>query len=152
MKSPLPLPLACTHSDAVPRLLALAAMADTYVGGCHCGRVRFRVSAQLTGLLVCNCSMCTKKGIWHWIVEQAAFELLSGAEELLTYRFGSGVAQHQFCRHCGIHAFYTPRSDPDKVDVNARCLDGVDLEALSHQLTPFPGQNWEAAQAERRAK
>jgi hypothetical protein len=127
-------------------------MADHYLGGCHCGRVRFRVSAELTGLLVCNCSMCTKKGIWHWIVEQAAFELLSGAEALLTYRFESGVAQHHFCRHCGIHAFYIPRSDPDKVDVNARCLDGVDLEALSRQLAPFDGQNWETAQAERRAK
>ena len=34
-----------------------------------------------------------------------------------------GVAKHTFCRVCGIHPFYTPRSHPDGVDVNVRCLD-----------------------------
>jgi hypothetical protein len=38
-----------------------------------------------------------------------------------------------------------PRSDPDKIDVNVRCLEGVDLVSLV--LTPFDGRNWEAAQA-----
>ena len=37
-------------------------------GGCHCGRVRFRVTADLDGVTICNCSICTKKGIWHLIV------------------------------------------------------------------------------------
>jgi hypothetical protein len=64
---------------------------------------------------------------------------------LATYQFNTKTAKHTFCRHCGIHAFYTPRSDPDKVDVNVRCLEGVDLAALT--LTPFDGRNWEAAQA-----
>jgi len=26
-----------------------------------------------------------------------------------------------------MHPFYVPCSDPDKIDVNVRCLDGVDL-------------------------
>jgi len=42
-----------------------------------------------------------------------------------------------------VHPFYVPRSDPDKVDVNARCLDGVDVAKL--QVEPFDGQNWESA-------
>ena len=120
---------------------------QTYTGGCHCGRVRFRVTAELGGVSDCNCSMCTKKGILHLIVPQNAFELLSGADDLATYTFNTGVAKHHFCRHCGIHSFYVPRSDPDKIDVNARCLDGVDPRALATE--PFDGREWEAAFARR---
>ena len=39
--------------------------------------------------------------------------------------------------------FFVPRSDPDKIDVNARCLDDIDLAAMSPK--PFDGKNWEAA-------
>jgi hypothetical protein len=85
--------------------------------------------------------MCTKKGFIHLIVPPERFELLSGADLLTSYRFNTRVADHKFCKVCGIHAFYTPRSDPDKVDVNVRCLDGVDPSAL--QLRRFDGQNWE---------
>ena len=114
-------------------------------GSCHCGRVRFQVRAALTGLTDCNCSVCTKKGFVHLIVPADQFQLLAGAEDITTYRFNTGVARHQFCRHCGVHPFYVPRSDPDKVDVNARCLEGVDLTKLT--VAPFDGRNWEEAMA-----
>lgn len=122
-------------------------MEQTYEGSCHCGRVRFRATLDLGESRVCNCSMCTKKGFIHAIIAPEKFELLSGADALSTYTFNTGVAKHTFCRHCGIHAFYTPRSHPDKVDVNVRCLEGVDLDALHPAL--FDGKNWEAAMAAR---
>jgi hypothetical protein len=123
----------------------------TMTGSCHCGRVRFQVTADLSAepLYDCNCSMCTKKGFLHLIVPPERFALLAGADELTTYRFNTGVAQHFFCRHCGSHPFYVPRSDPDKIDVNVRCLEGVELGALV--ITPFDGRHWEAAAAERAA-
>ena len=120
----------------------------TYDGSCHCGRVRFRVTADLARVTECNCSVCTKKAFLHLVVPQPSFELMSGEEELTTYRFNTGVAKHTFCRHCGVHAFYVPRSDPDKIDVNVRCLDGVDVATLA--LGHFDGKNWERAIAERR--
>ncbi len=118
-------------------------MPKTYEGSCHCGRVRFRVTADLAGITDCNCSICTKKGFLHLIVAPEQFELLSGAEALETYRFNTGTAKHQFCRHCGIHPFYVPRSDPDKIDVNLRCLDGIDLAGI--EVHRFDGRNWEQA-------
>jgi len=118
-------------------------MTKTYDGGCHCGRVRFRVTASLDGVTECNCSICAKKGFLHLIVPPAQFELVSGADALTTYRFNTGTARHTFCTTCGIHPFYVPRSDPDKIDVNVRCLDGVDLKALRPQH--FDGRNWEHA-------
>jgi hypothetical protein len=117
--------------------------ARTYTGACHCGRVRFRVRGDLARATLCNCSICSKKGFVHLIVEAADFELLSGGPELTSYRFNTAVAEHKFCRQCGIHPFYTPRSDPDKVDVNVRCLDDVDASEL--ELAMFDGKHWEAA-------
>ena len=77
---------------------------QTYEGGCHCGRVRFRIRVDLEQSTVgeCNCSICTKKGILHIGVTPGQFELLSGHDDLATYRFNTGIAQHAFCRHCGI--------------------------------------------------
>jgi hypothetical protein len=112
-------------------------------GGCHCGKVRFRVRAELRGLTFCNCSICAKKGYIHWIVPRAAFELERGEGELSTYSFNTGIAKHLFCRSCGIHSFYVPRSDPDKIDVNARCLDGIDVSELA--VESFDGRHWEEA-------
>ncbi len=118
---------------------------QTYEGGCHCGRVRFRVHAALDRVTACNCSICAKKGFLHLIVAHQQFELLSGSDALTTYRFNTGVAQHTFCTTCGIHPFYIPRSDPDKIDVNVRCLDGIDLSTID--VKAFDGQNWEHAMA-----
>lgn len=115
----------------------------TFEGGCHCGRVRFRVTGDLSRVTNCNCSVCTKKGFLHLIVPPEQFELLSGEDALSTYQFNTGTARHIFCRHCGIHSFYVPRSDPNKIDVNVRCLDDVDLTAIDIQ--PFDGRNWEDA-------
>ena len=95
----------------------------------------------------CNCSICTRKGFLHLIVAPEQFELLKGADALTTYRFNTGTAQHTFCATCGIHPFYVPRSDPDKIDVNVRCLDGVDISAIKAQV--FDGRNWEHAMAAR---
>jgi hypothetical protein len=118
-------------------------MHTTMEGGCHCGRVRFRVTADLDRVIDCNCSICTKKGFLHLIVPPAQFQLVSGKDELNTYEFNSKTAQHTFCKHCGIHPFYVPRSDPDKIDVNVRCLDNIDLAAIVAK--PFDGRNWEEA-------
>lgn len=112
------------------------------LGACHCGAVRFRVRPTSNVALDCNCSICTKKGFLHLIVGAENFELLSGSESLRTYTFNTGTAKHHFCRHCGVHPFYVPRSHPDGFSVNLRCLDG-DVEG-EFTIAPFDGQNWEA--------
>ena len=105
-------------------------MLETREGGCHCGRVRFRAEVDLDLLSHCSCSICTKKGILHLGTDPATFQLLKGKTALTAYTFGTGVAQHTFCSHCGMHAFYIPRLQPDRITVNARCLDGIDGPSL----------------------
>jgi len=68
--------------------------------------------------------------------------LICGAEDFETYQFGTRVARHLFCRHCGVASFFRPRADPSKYMVNVRCLEGVDFARL--KIEKFDGQNWEA--------
>jgi hypothetical protein len=116
---------------------------QTVHGSCHCGAVRFRIRTTFGRVEDCNCSICLKKGFLHLIVPPEDFELLAGRDRLTTYTFGTGVARHTFCATCGVHPFYVPRSDPDKIDVNVRCLEGVDLGAL--RVVGFDGRQWEGA-------
>jgi len=119
----------------------------THAGGCHCGRVRFTVEAPAElEVAECNCSICGMFGYWHLIVPRDAFRLLSGEEHLTSYRFNTGTAEHLFCRHCGIKSFYVPRSHPDGISVNARCLDRATVASI--EVTPFDGANWEQHVAE----
>jgi hypothetical protein len=119
-------------------------------GGCHCGRVAFEVDGAPEQVSECNCSVCAKKAYLHWIIPAPQFRLLTPPENLATYTFNTGVARHYFCRVCGVASFYVPRSDPDKIDVNARCLEGVELSNL--RLEHFDGRNWEEAQRKSREK
>jgi len=111
-------------------------------GGCHCGAVRFEVEApERITALDCNCTLCSMTGFLHLIVPKSKFRLLSGEDHLTTYRFNTGVAQHKFCRTCGIKSFYVPRSNPDGIDVNVRCLDEPPREM---KIEPFDGRDWES--------
>ncbi len=111
-------------------------------GGCHCGRVRFEVTCDADILAdECNCSICRMSGYLHLLVAKDEFKLLQGQDALETYRFNSGIAQHFFCRDCGIKSFYVPRSHPDGVSVNVNCLDRAGLASVT--VTPFDGENWE---------
>ncbi|MEZ5680120.1 MAG: GFA family protein [Erythrobacter sp.] len=115
-------------------------------GGCHCGKVRFAAKIDPpVELLACNCSICSKTGFRHLIVPHGDFELISGRDELTSYRFGTGAAEHLFCSICGVKSFYQPRSHPDAYSVNFCCLDeGGAIEAPE---VAFDGRNWEEAKA-----
>jgi len=118
---------------------------QTLQGSCHCGKVRFEIDTDPTYVSQCNCSICTKKGILHHSVPAARFRLLSGEEDLREYRFNTGTARHLFCGTCGIHPFTRPRSAPDDYTVNARCVEGFDLDSETLEWRSFDGRNWEQA-------
>lgn len=118
----------------------------THRGGCHCGRIAFEVEAPARlAVQECNCSICSMTGFLHLIVPASRFRLLAGADGLTSYTFGTGVAKHLFCRHCGIKSFYVPRSNPDGYSVNLRCLDQGTIEHAD--IEPFDGRNWEQGAA-----
>jgi hypothetical protein len=114
-----------------------------YTGKCHCGAVQFEVTGDLDHVVDCNCSYCARAGYLHWNVEPAQFRIAKGATAYRTYTFGTGTSQNHFCTTCGISPFRVPRSDPHLIDINVRCLAGVDMSALPVQK--FDGAHWEDA-------
>lgn len=121
-----------------------------YRGSCHCGQIAFEVDGVLERVTICNCSICSKKGYLHWVVQWAQFRLLSPIESLKTYCFNTGEAKHHFCPKCGAAPFHIPRAHPDSVDVNVRCLEGVSQAGLVVEY--FDGRNWEHSVEETRAR
>ena len=108
--------------------------------------MRFEVDAPARiEALDCNCSICRMTGFLHLIVPASRFRLVAGAEALSEYTFNTGAAKHRFCRHCGIKAFYIPRSHPDGVDVNVRCVDDGTITGID--VVPFDDNDREAQTA-----
>jgi hypothetical protein len=118
----------------------------THRGSCHCGRVTFTLDAALTWAMDCNCSLCRRKGaLWHGASDES-LRMLTGADDLTLYQFGTMTAKHYSCAHCGISTFTRPRLDPTRWAVNVRCIDGLELSTLA--IRTFDGKHWEeAAQA-----
>src|ERR1044071_4007229 len=86
------------------------AVMQTYFGSCHCGRVRFSVEAELDHVRVCDCSICRRRGALNHRVAEADLQVLSGWEELSSYKFHTQQATDYFCRVCGIQPFRRPRT------------------------------------------
>jgi hypothetical protein len=103
-------------------------------GGCHCGRVRYRVAIDLaTPTLRCNCSICTKSRAWIVPVPAKAFVLLSGQTGLGDYRFGAREVAHHFCPDCGVrtHGSSTCGGDDAWVAICVATLDLAPTELAS---------------------
>lgn len=102
----------------------------SYMGSCHCGRVRFRVEATLDHVRVCDCSICRRRGALLHRVQDRDLEILTPLADLSTYRFNTLQATDYFCPDCGILPFRRPRTAPQMWSVNIRCLEDVDLDAI----------------------
>jgi len=111
-------------------------------GQCHCRAVKFEFDGPDTyDMTECNCSICAKTGYQHIFVPEDDFRITQGVDKLITYRFGTGQAQHLFCQICGIKAFYRPRSHPESYSVNYRCIEPGTMTI--GKVIAFDGQNWE---------
>lgn len=113
----------------------------SYAGGCHCGKVRFEVEADLSQLIACNCSICQKTGSILAFAPAAKFKLVSGEDQLSDYQFNKKVIHHLFCKTCGIRSFArgTAPDGTETVAINVRCLDGIDAASL--KPTPYDGRS-----------
>ena len=109
-------------------------------GSCHCGAVAYEVEGEIQGVIMCNCSICHRKGILMWFVPREALALSTPDTNASTYTFHKHVIKHRFCPDCGIHVYgEAPWSDgTTKAAVNLRCLEGVDLASVP--VTHYDGR------------
>ncbi len=120
---------------------AKAAEAKIHRGGCHCGKVRYEMTADVAKVVSCNCSICMKSGALLTFIPATQFEIKSGEEDLIDYQFNKHAIHHMVCPDCGIKSF-ARATDPNgvpSVAVNVRCLDDIDLKALT--IIEFDGRS-----------
>ena len=84
-------------------------------GGCHCGRVRYRVES-IFDAGYCHCSVCRRvhgAPVVAWIaVPEPDFTLLQGTSR--AYRSSAHGERHR-CDDCGTHLYYTDDRVPSGV-------------------------------------
>lgn len=109
-------------------------------GSCHCGKVRYHLDEDMpTAGMSCNCSICRRKGYLHHFTTPDKFTLETDRGDLQVYEFNKHVIRHQFCKTCGCAPFAEGNGPDGKpmVEINLRCVDGIDLDGL--KITHFDG-------------
>lgn len=113
----------------------------THTGSCHCGAVAFEVDLDLSRVLACNCSICTKTGALWAFTPATSLRLQKGSDTLASYQFGQKRLNHRHCSVCGVETFAEAKM-PDGTDsrgINVRTLDGVDMDTLN--LKKYDGRS-----------
>ena len=105
---------------------------------CHCGDIRMLVDADLVDLHECNCSTCGRSGFVHWKVPMKAIQLITEKQCLSTYIWRDITGGHHFCPRCGT-AMIRSGYPGDRVSINARCIDGIDVFEL--KIRRYDGRN-----------
>ncbi len=113
-----------------------------YTGACHCKKVSYEVQMEIDKAISCNCSHCQAKGLLLSFTTADKFTLLSGEDNLTSYKFNKEVIDHLFCKTCGVQAF-SKGKDPEgnaTVAINVRTLNGIETDDL--EIMKVDGKSW----------
>ena len=111
-------------------------------GGCQCGAVRYRLSAEPTGVNICHCRMCQKASGGPMMafggVRLSEFFVSSGA--IATFS-SSDIAERGFCAQCGTPLTYQGVGS-DRISVTLGSLDEPGAVAPVTQLGVESKVSW----------
>ena len=112
-------------------------------GGCHCGAVRYEMTAEVAHHALCHCTDCRKASgapVTAWAMAAADQVTIMG--EPVTYA-SSEHGRRLFCGACGTSLFYT--NDvvfPGMIDVQSATLDDPDAIPLQAQIQTAERIGW----------
>ena len=59
------------------------------------------------------------------MVSRDSVKIIKGREKLTSYKFNTKIAEHFFCKICGIYTHQNRRSDTNGAAVNIGCIDEI---------------------------
>ena len=91
--------------------------------------MRFRIEVDFDETMIgeCDCSICTKKGILHLPIARERLEILSGADDIATYTFNTGVAKHNFCAGIAASMRSTSRARTPRITASTRAASTITI-------------------------
>ena len=114
-------------------------------GGCHCGAVRYEMTAEVAHHALCHCTDCRKaSGAPAVAWAMAAADQVEVTGQPLTYA-SSEHGRRMFCSACGTSLFYTNEVVfPGMIDVQSATLDDPDAISLQAQIQTAERIGWMA--------
>ena len=116
----------------------------TIEGGCFCGAIRYRATAEPTARTLCHCESCRRAAgapTVAWVIfPAAAFAIVAGT--LREHRSSEHVTR-SFCGDCGTPLVYRSDRRPDVVDVPTATLDEPDAFAPEREIWTGEKLAWE---------
>ncbi len=58
---------------------------------------------------------------------KSQFKMTAGKDQLSSYKWNKMIAEHFFCKNCGVYTHHKRRRDPQQICINFACLDGVEM-------------------------
>ena len=101
-----------------------------WTGGCLCGRVRYRISGEMRGLMACHCGQCRRWTGHGFASASVARDELAVEGDVAWFESTPGKVRRGFCPGYGSSLFWE-RIEGSVVDVLAGTLDaptGLALE------------------------
>ncbi len=115
-------------------------------GECNCGAVAFEIDADLSGVIVCHCSICRRStgsnGIPVVVVDNDAFGWKRGKGQIATWEKPDADWQTWFCRTCG--SPLPGRNDESRMFVPAGLIsDGGEGLRVTHHIWVDSKADWD---------
>ena len=99
-------------------------------GGCACGAIRYRLTAEPTETSWCHCSHCRKSSgapaVPYTTLPRSGFALEQGQKHFRSVKL-TDFAERLFCSLCGSPIATRLDHQPDEIDVTVATLDEPEL-------------------------
>ena len=128
-------------------------MSVPFEGGCLCGAVRYRCSAEPDRVYYCHCTNCRKVSGTAFntgvMVRRETFELLTGEPRSYDVPADSGnVVSHAFCPTCGGQLYVSSSGRPTHLSIKAGSLDDPSWLQPVGRIWSQSAQPWGLAQGD----
>lgn len=124
------------------------ALTPPFSGGCHCGAVRYEITAKPVASVMCHCSDCQKfSGAAAAAIFAVPRKALKTEGEISTYaKTGDSgkEARMAFCPNCGTRLFGLPDAAPQLATVSASSLDDPAQFEPKANIYTASAQHWAA--------
>ena len=117
------------------------------VGGCQCGRVRYRLKASPLSVYNCHCKDCQKSsgagGSVNAMIPTAGVRITQGTPKRFTVTADSGRTLHRFfCGDCGSPLFSRRELTPENTTLRIGTLDNAPPMKIAAHIWTRSARPW----------